>query len=75
MDKSLHQIQIEAKTLPKGMLHSTKEPQFQKQIGHSVVNLTNLTFTENEIELLNTLLQTHIQYHNYGLISKDLREH
>ena len=53
MDKTIHQIKLVAKTLPKGMLQSSKETQLQKQIGHVVVNLTDLNFTDNEIELLN----------------------
>ena len=46
-------MKLEAKSLPKGMLQFSKETQFQQQIGHSVVHLTDLSFTENEIELLN----------------------
>lgn len=46
-------MKLEAKSLPKGMLQFSKETQFQLQIGHSVVHLTDLSFTENEIELLN----------------------
>lgn len=53
MYPSLTDIKLNCLTFTKGMLHTDRATQFEKQIGHTVINLTDLVFTTNELELFN----------------------
>ena len=53
MNISIEQIKEDALSFPKGMLHPSRTEQFKKQIGHNVINLTDIEFSDEEISLLN----------------------
>ena len=53
MELTLQQIKQESISFPKGMLHPERTAQFVSQIGHIVINLTDLKFTDEDIDLLN----------------------
>ncbi len=52
MDISLEQIKLDALTFPIGMLHPSRTDQFKNQIGQTVINLTDINFNEDELDLL-----------------------
>ena len=53
MELTLQQIKQESISFPKGMLHPERTAQFESQICHIVINLTDLKFTDEDIDLLN----------------------
>ena len=53
MELTLEEIKLNSLTFQKGMLHPNRQDQFDTQIGHTVINLTDLSFSKDELELLN----------------------
>ena len=53
MKRNIDQIKSEAKNFKKGILHPNRVKQFKSQIGQNVINLTDKTFSDEEMKLLN----------------------
>ena len=53
MEPTLEQIKNDSISLPKDMLLPDCKAQFESQIGHVLINLTDLIFTDEDIDFLN----------------------
>ena len=67
MELTLEEIKLNSLTFQKGMLHPNRQDQFDTQIGHTVINLTDQSFSKDELELLNKGLSFSPSPHKHSI--------